>query len=97
MELSPIRGGYSLAGVGDYCSGSMTMPRVKLRKNDTFTVDGMHHTSLGAASYKEPIRVTGTVSVDGQTLKLTYSAAKSFYSFSLNPGPAKQTCPCIQM
>lgn len=96
MQLSPTKDGYSLAGVGNYCSG-LTIPRVKLRKNDTFTVDGLHYTYVGAASNKQAVRVTGTVSSDGQTLMIAYSIDTYLFEFSLKPGSAKQTCSCIQM
>ncbi len=91
MQLAPELEGYRLTGV---CCEYVQMPKVALRGNNTFSVEGSYHSFTGAGFSNTPVQLTGYLSSDGNTLRIDYTINAHPVSYTLKLGPATASCTC---
>lgn len=91
VELTPEQDGYRLSGE---CCEYAVLPALKINKKGAFSVEGTHHSFIGAGYNTIPIRVRGQVAEDKSTLTLRYSVNTLSKTYTFKPGPATIKCDC---
>jgi hypothetical protein len=83
--------GYKLSGL---CCSYITIPKLKLYKEKSFSADAEFYAYTGAGYGSQPIEISGYLSKDGKILSLHYTVNGTASSIELISGAARMICDC---
>lgn len=90
-SFGKVADGYAISGM---CCERVEMPFFPLKNGTSFSVKGKYFASREGKSRELPIKITGNLSADAQTLTLNYTVDNVPKSFTMKIGKPVIFCYC---
>lgn len=91
VSFKPDNRGFLLSGI---CCEYVTVSKIKLKKNNSFSAPGKYFTFTGAGYHESAVTVSGKISEDRKSLDLSLKGQDVSKTFALKAGGPTAACFC---